>query len=218
MAGTEVVFTGVPAFVGAIKGPTTVGFFLDQNEFDPAKLIEVDLAKNPLQVAEAAWATDVDCDQQTTGGRTTIGPRFHGGNQVGSVYLADRLVTKYAALLASWPPPPDERYQYQAVLRAGTAGPVRYHGFKAKVVSPAKGTLAHLAFIRVGTTAPTPGSAAARWIDLADPDVCDAAANGFTTVVPSSPVGTVGAVFLSSDLVAAAGDPSYPKIPRSYGW
>ena len=103
MAVTQLVLTGMPAFVGAVRGPTKVGFFIDENEFDPKKLIDVDLDKNPATVAPASWATGVDVDYQTTGGWTTIGPSFNGGAYVGGVYLAQRLVTQYASVLANWP-------------------------------------------------------------------------------------------------------------------
>jgi hypothetical protein len=213
MPASQLVLTGVPAFVGAVLGPTRVRFFIDENEFDPTKMIEVDLAKNPQAVQPGNWGTDVDCDHQTTGGLTTIGPRFHAGSRVGAVYLAQRLVTQ--AVLASWPPQPDEIYQYQAIVRDNNGVNSRFHGFKAKVVSQSVGTLARLAFIRPGTQGP--GNGPALWIDLADSDLCDPKANGFTTIEPSSPVGTVGAVFLSSK-VTPFDVPDHPKVPKSAGW
>lgn len=217
MATHQVVLTGVPAFIGAVKGPTTLQFFIDENDFDPARLIEVDLAKNPMAVGGPAWAQGVDVDHQLPGGWTTIGPKLHSGTHVGAVYLSERLVQQYANVLANWPPPPDDLYQYKAVVRTGTGGMSRYHGFKVKVLSPAVGSLVHVAFVRVGTAAPPPGTAEARWIDLADPDVSDPAANGFTAITPASPVGTTGALFLSDRVVAADG-PMYPKYPRALGW
>lgn len=217
MPAVQLVLTGVPAFVGTVLGQTRVKFFIDENEFDPTKVIEVDLAKNPTAVPPAQWATGVDVDQQTTGGWTTIGPRFHAGPYVGAAYLSQRLVTQYASLLASWPPAPDEIYQYQAVLRSDNGNVTRYHGFKVRVVSPANGSQAHVAFIRVGTTAPAGGRASARWIDLSDPDVCDPASNGFTTITSTSTVGTVGALFLRSEVMAADA-PGNPKIPKYLGW
>lgn len=215
MAVNQVVFTGVPAFVGVVKGRTTVEFFIDENEFDPANMIAVDLAKNPDAISESAWATDVECDFQTTGGGTTIGPHFNGGNHVGCVYLADQLTRKYAKVLASWPPKPDDIYQYQLVHRADPRGVMRYHGFKGQVMSAAKGSLAHVSFIRTGS--PTPAGGPGWWIDLDDPGVCDPASNGFTKITPSSPVGSIGAVFLSSAAIAAA-PPTWPKIPPWLGW
>jgi hypothetical protein len=216
MPATEVVLTGVPAFVGAVLSPTKVRFAIDENEFDPTKMIEVDLAKNTAAIAAAQWGTTLECDHQTTGGLTTIGPTFHAGPHVGGVYLAQRLVTQFASVLASWPPQPDDIYQYQAIVRADNGTVTRYHGFKVQVRSPAAGSRAHLAFARVGQT-PAPGNVNARWIDLADPEWCDPAANGHTTVTPASPVGTVGAVFLRSQVIALE-SPDYPKWPRSLAW
>ncbi len=216
MAVTQLVLTGVPAFVGAVRGPTKVGFFIDENEFDPKKLIEVDLAKNTAAIAVANWSSEVECDSQTTGGLTTIGPRFSAGPHIGGVYLAERLVQQYKSALADWPPAPDELYQYQAVLRSDNGNVTRYHGFKVRVLSPAKGTHAHVAFIRAGEAAPGP-LARRQWIDLADPDYIDPKANGFTTIDPASPVGSDGAVFVRSEVIAMDG-PSWPKFPRNQGW
>ena len=217
MPAFQLVLTGVPAFVGSVLSPTRVKFFIDENEFDPAKTIEVDLAKNTASVPPAQWETDVDVDQQTTGGWTTIGPRFHAGPYVGAVYLAQRLVNQYASVLASWPPAPDDIYQYQAVLRADNGSVTRYHGFKVRVLSPANGSQAHVAFVRVGAVGPAGGRPAARWIDLSDPDVCDPAANGFTTITPTTSPGTVGALFLRSEAMAAD-SPTNPKVPKQLGW
>lgn len=214
MAVVQLVLTGVPAFVASVTGQTTVKFSINENDFDPNHLIDVDLAKNPQAVQAASWGQDVDCDYQTTGGLTTIGPAFHSGAHVGAVYLAQRLVTKYATQLASWPPAPDAIYQYQAVLRSNNGTLARYHGFKARVVGPSVGTLAHVTFFRAGASAP---SGPPLWIDLGDPDSCDPQANGFTTIVTSSPAGTVGALFLSERLIAYE-SPTHPKLPPAYGW
>lgn len=217
MAVIQLVMTGVPAFVGTVLGRTKVKFFIDETEFDPRKQIEVDLAKNTKDVPAAQWATDVDVDKQTDGGWTTIGPRFHAGPYVGAAYLSERLVNQYAPVLASWPPTPDAIYQYQAILRSDNGTLTRFHGFKVVVVTAARGNHAHLAFIRVGETAPVGGRAAARWIDLSDSDVSDPASNGFTTITAASTPGTVGALFLRSE-VMAAGAPHNPKVPRGEGW
>jgi hypothetical protein len=214
MAVHQLVMTGVPAFVSVVQGPTRVRFHVDPNDFNPANVIDVDLAKNPAVIPPAQWATDVDVDYQTTGGFTTIGPRFHGGSHVGAAYLSERLVTQFKPVLATWPPAPDELYQYQAVLRSDNGVITRYHGFKVRVMSPGTGTLAHLGFIRVGTSAPSLG---ADWIDLADPAISDPAANGFTTITTSSARGTEGALFLTSGAMAAMAKPG-PKIPVFAGW
>ena len=215
MAVTQLVLTGVPAFVGVVTDSTKVQFFIDETDFDPAHLIDVDLANN-TSLPPTQWATAVDVDQQTTGGLTTIGPTFHGGIHVGAVYLAERIVTARATALASWPPAPDAIYQYQAVLRDVDGAITRYHGFKVQVLSPAVGSLAHLALIRTGAPSPA-ADGPVRWIDLADPATCDPAANGFTTIAATSPVGTVGALFLTSTaMIVQAMD--HPKVPRSLGW
>lgn len=216
MPGNQLVFTGVPAFVGVVKGRTTVQFFTEEQNFDPRRMIEVDLAKNPKQVAPASWATDVDCDYQTEGGLTTIGPEFHRGHHVGAVYLAERLYSKYSQVLASWPPEPDDLYQYQLVMRADAGNITRYHGFKVRVIGTAVGSLIPVAFIRAGSPASSAGRV--RWVDLADSTFCDPKSSGFTTIGTSSPPGTVGALFLTMEAIADGGGHDVPKIPRAYGW
>jgi hypothetical protein len=214
MAATELLLTGVSAFVAQVISSTKVRFSIAENDFAANHLIEVDLAKNPNTVQPGAWATDVDCDFQTTGGLTTIGPTFHNGVHVGAVYLAQRLVTQYATVLAGWPGQPDDMYQYQSLLRSNNGTVSRFHGFKARVLGPTSGSLSHIALFRAGGTAP---AGPPQWIDLADPDVCDPQANGFTTITPASAVGTVGALFLSSRVIAYEG-PQFPKFPKGYGW
>ncbi len=215
MAVTQLVLTGVPSFVGVVDGATTVQFFIDQQDFDPAHLIPVDLAKNP-SLPPAQWATGVDVDTTTDGGYTTIGPRFHNGAHVGAVYLADRLYAKYGAALASWPPAGDELYQYRAVLRAAGDGTVtRFHGFKVSVRASQAPALALLEFIPTGGSPGAPTNPM-RWIDLNDPTVVDPAANGFTQVTPTTPVGTVGSLFITAAAMQNQGMSS-PKVPKFYG-
>jgi len=213
MASTQLVLLGVPAFVGSVTGPTTIAFTIDEAIYGPPNLISVDLAKN-TSLPPAQWAT-VDVDKQTTGGYTTIGPTFNNGQYVGAVYLADRLVTTYKTQLAAWPPPPDARYQYQALLRADEIGNVtRYHGFKVQVASAAVGSLIEVLAIPVGSTAPVGIGA---WIDLSDAGYSDPKANGFTTIDATSPVGTVGALFLSAAAMEPDWPPGIPKIPHFLG-
>lgn len=218
MAGSQVVFTGVPAFVGLVMAPTRVKFSLDENDFDPVRMLDVDLAKNPSDVPAAQWATGVDCDQQTGDGLTTIGPQFHGGRYVGAVYLAQRLVTQYASVLSSWPPQPDDVYQYQLVVRSDNGIVTRFHGFKVRVLPGTIGTLMQLAFVRAGARVPAAGAPRTRWIDVGDSSVCDAKANGFTTIDPTTPPGTTGALFLSMATVRDGGNTDPPKVPKNLGW
>ena len=214
MAVVNLLLTGVDAFVGSVISATKARFSIVENDFDPSHQIEVDLAKNPQTVQPASWATDVDCDYQTTGGYTTIGPKFHSGAYVGGVYLAQRLVTQYASVLSGWPGTPDDIYQYQALLRSNNGTVTRFHGFKVRVLGASVGTLAHLAFINVGTPGGSGGRP--RWVDLADPAYCDPQANGFTTITPASPSGSVGALFLTTAAMRDGGDHP-PKYPRAAG-
>ena len=212
MATTQLLLTGVPAFVGSVTSSTVIQFSIDENDFDPAHLIKIDLANN-TSLPPAQWA-NVEIDISTTGGYSTIGPRFRNGAYMGAAYITDPVRTKYATALVDWPPAGDDLYQYQAVLRAN--GDVRrFHGFKVNVFAPTSGTVAHLEFIPTGGIA---GSSAnpRRWIDLSDASVIDPAANGFTTITALSPVGTIGAVFLTSTAMQSQ-SMDEPKLPRWMG-
>ena len=209
---SQLLLTGVPAFVSHVISSTAVQFTIDENDFNPANLISVDLANN-TSLPPAQWA-NVEIDISTVGGYSTIGPRFRNGAYVGAAYISEKVRVRYAAALVDWPPAGDDLYQYQAVLRLN--GDVRrFHGFKVNVYAPTTGTVAHLEFIPVGGTAGTAGNPR-RWIDLADASVSDPAAHGFTTITPASPVGTIGALFLTSSGMRSQGMDK-PKIPTALG-
>ena len=207
---SHIVFTGVDAFVAQVTGPKTVKFSVSETSFSP--LIDVDLAKNPSTVAVANWATGVDVDETLT----TIGPTFYAGaNYTGGVYLAQRLVTQHASILSGWPGSPDDAYQYQLLVRENNGTITRFHGFKVRVLGQTQGTIARLQFIRPGTNAP---SGRARWLDINDPTVVDPPGQGFTTIAPNTPAGTVGAVFIDTVVIMDGGGGEFPKIPRGLGW
>jgi hypothetical protein len=215
MATTQLVLLGVPAFVNSITSATACTFTLDELVYDAANSIAVDLARN-TSLPPSQWATGVDVDKQTTGGWTTIGPTFNLGTHVGAVYLADPLVQKYKAVLASWPPSPDSVYQYQAVLRGDASGEVaRFHGCKVQVMTATVGTLIKVAAIPVGMSASV---GTGTWIDFADTTSWDPKSNGFTTIDATSPVGTVGALFVNVIAMDPGFPPSVPKVPRILGW
>jgi hypothetical protein len=208
----QLLLTGVPAFVANVTSSTVVQFSIDESDFNPANLIKVDLAHN-TSLPPAQWAT-VEIDISTVGGYSTIGPKFRNGVYVGAAYISEKVRLQYAAALVDWPPAGDDLYQYQAVLRAN--GDVRrFHGFKVNVFAPTVGTVAHLEFIPTGGV---PGSSTnpRRWIDLSDASVIDPAVNGFTTITAASPVGTMGAVFLTSTAMHSQALDK-PKIPLGLG-
>ena len=209
---TQLLLTGVPAFVANVSSSTICQFALDENDFNPANLVTVDLANN-TSLPPAQWG-NVEVDISTANGYSTIGPRFRGGVYVGAAYISEKVRIKYAGALADWPPSGDDLYQYQAVLRAN--GDVRrFHGFKVNVFAPTVGTVAHLEFIPAGRTAGT-ATNPRRWIDLSDASVIDPASNGFTTITAQSPVGTIGAVFLTSSAMSSQAM-DRPKIPAGFG-
>jgi hypothetical protein len=215
MATTQLVLLGVPAFVNSITSATACTFTLDEHVYDETRAISVDLARN-TSLPVSQWATGVDVDKQTTGGWTTIGPAFNLGNHVGAAYLAPSIVQHFKQQLANWPPPPDAVYQYQAVLRGDASGETaRFHGCKVQVISAAVGTLIKVATIPVGMSTPV---GTGTWIDLTETALWDPKSNGFTTIDATSPVGTVGAVFVAVVAEEPGFPPSIPKLPRSLGW
>ncbi|MEO8845250.1 MAG: hypothetical protein ABI591_02005 [Kofleriaceae bacterium] len=206
---------GVPAFVNSVTSGTACTFTLDELVYDAAGAITVDLAKN-TSLPPNLWATGVDVDKQTNGGWTTIGPKFNSGNHVGAAYVTPAILQRYKGVLASWPPAPDAVYQYQAVLRGDTSGETaRFHGCKVEVISAAVGSLIKVATIPVGMSTPVGNGT---WIDLADASLWDPKSNGFTTIDATSPVGSVGAVFVSVIAMEPGFPASIPKIPRGLGW
>jgi hypothetical protein len=212
MAASQLLLTGVPAFVTSVSSATAIKFAIDENDFNPANLISVDLSNN-TSLPPAQWA-NVEIDISTTGGYSTIGPKFRNGVYVGAAYITEKVRVQFAAALADWPPAGDDLYQYQAVLRAN--GDVRrFHGFKVSVFAPTVGTVAHLEFIPAGGVSGA-SSNPRRWIDLADASVVDPAASGFTTITPLSPPGTIGAVFLTSTAMSSQ-SLKEPKLPPFLG-
>jgi hypothetical protein len=209
---TELVFMACPAFVSRVRSLTLCDIYLTRNDFDEANAITIDLTRNVLTTA---W-DNVEVDAHVAAdppGLTSIGPTFHIGSHKGVVYLE---MAAYAQLratgkLASWPPPEDQAYQYQNVVRRSTSGKQdRFHGFGAQVLT-AIGSVAKVALSAVGTSTPQ----CVLWLDLADSTTCDPPAKGFTTVVPAE--GSTGALFLSWDTVRA-NLIEVPKLPPGEGF
>src|SRR5262245_38668184 len=90
------VFVATPGYLGRIDGLTRCAFWAEDPEghgFDPARLIEVDLAFTPsaAQAKEIAWEA-VQVDDCFTGPNgtvagTTIGPCWPEFRLTGGVYL-----------------------------------------------------------------------------------------------------------------------------------
>jgi hypothetical protein len=206
------VFVGTPAFLGRIDGETQCAFWAeepDEHDFDPGRLITVDLARTPQAAAvkEIRWSeVEVDdCFASPSGtiAGTTLGPRWPELRLAGVVYLT----REFRATLPRWLCPPcpprdlDGRpYEYETSvywphlddLRAGR----RYAGHHAEIIDE-RGTLARVAVFPPGRSAEPYIRPSIMWIDLASPEQCDVGPESLTTI-GVGPAPKEGALFLSN--------------------
>lgn len=204
------VFLATGGFLGRIDSETRCGFWADEpveHGFDPARLIDVDLAATPSAAVLGRIGRDavmVDDCYRTAGGElagTTLGPRWPGISLVGAVYLATTyLATLPPALRPACPPDglPGRAYEYQTALywphtddpRAGR----RYAGHHADILAE-QGRLAYVAVYPPGRSEQPEARECPMWLDLSSPDQCDAGAGSLTTIgVGGAPKS--GALFL----------------------
>lgn len=165
---SKVTFYGLPAWVGAIHGPTVCEWW-DRDpaelQWDRSQLRRIDLAKT----ASAALAgqipvaqVEVD-DHATKAGRTTIGPLWPGGTMIGALWVSDSYLT--ANRLTA----PNHELQLVQYFD-GEQQNRRFYGFQASVLQ----TQNHLSLVQLwhpgtGTGAAPP--AGTWWLDLgADAD------------------------------------------------
>jgi hypothetical protein len=196
------VFVGTPAFLGRIDGVTRCSFWTGEpveHDFDPDRLISVDLARTPAAAAagEIPWS-DVDVDDcfsapdGDTGG-STLGPAWPELQLTGAVYLAATFVDRLPVPLGDFAGEPFERQS--VVYWPGTADPRagnRYAGHCAEVREQ-RGTLALVAVHPPGRSADPSSTPVTMWLDLASPEHCDAGPDSLTTVGGDV---TRGALFL----------------------
>jgi hypothetical protein len=196
---TKVTFHGLPAWVGAIHGPTTCDWWTSdpaQLKWDRSLLHPIDLAMTPSAAAASRIPVaqiDVD-DAASAGGRTTIGPLFPGGAMMGAIWVSDGYLARLGGKLAVAVPAgvPGHDYEWRLVQYFdGEHGNRRFYGFHANVLQVQH----QLSLVEVwnpgtGTTGVKP--AGTWWIDLgADAD---------PSVPPLQP-GKPGPVFLTRGMV-----------------
>src|ERR1041384_1423971 len=96
---SKVTFYGLPAWIGAIHGPTLCDWW----DRDPSQLgwhrsllHALDLAKtSSAALAGRIAVSEVDVDDHTTaGGRTTVGPLFPGGAMIGACWVSDAYLAR----------------------------------------------------------------------------------------------------------------------------
>lgn len=198
------VFYGFGAWVGRLHSLTRCAWWpADPNEpsiaFDPGKLIESDLDRNPAAYRAGRIPLDeieVD-DKPSDGGNTKLGPTWPTGSTINSIYLeANRWAALPAPVRPSRTPPGKECHDYElttVVYWRGRLAPRRFWGVHAEILQ-VKGTVAL-------TTVWTPGQSLVSsrrpdgtyWLDLSTAHPIEP---GFTEIgaAPGDP--KTGALFL----------------------
>jgi hypothetical protein len=200
-------------FLGRVDGETRCAFWAEEpvdHGFDPARLIEVDLARTPSAAAakEIAW-DEVQVDDCFAGPNgavsgTTLGPRWPELRLAGAVYLERGFVGALPeSLRPAWPPPGmrAEPYEclttvYQPDIEDPRAGN-RYAGHCAEILDE-RGSLARVAVYPPGRSGEPDIRPAVMWIDLASSEHCDAGPDNLTTIGVGPDAPKRGALFLIS--------------------
>jgi hypothetical protein len=212
------VFLGTGGFLGRIDSETRVAFWADEpvdHDFDPSKLISIDLAASPnaAVAGEIAWE-DVIVDDCFTGpggrlGGTTLGPRWPEIQIAGAVFLEQKFYAGLPDHLRPEMPPKymsGVAYEHMTALywpttndpRAGR----RYAGHHAKILEE-RGTLARVSVYAPGQSTQPTAAPFPMWIDLASPDQCDAGPDSLTAIGPGDRP-KEGALFLISGKLEGA--------------
>lgn len=196
---TKVTFHGLPAWVGAIHGPTVCDWWNQdpaQVKWNRSLINTIDLAKTPsAALAGRITPAEIEVDDFTAhGGRTTIGPIFPGGTMIGACWVSDNYLTRLGGRLQAGIPSggSGHAYEYMTIQYFGEQGNRRFLGYHARLTQAQN----HLSLVEIwnpGTGAGAARPAGSWWLDLA------ASADPNT---PPLVVGTPAALFLES---AAAG-------------
>ncbi len=216
------VFVGTPGYLGRIDGGTRCAFWAeepDEHDFDPARLIDVDLAATPQAAVAGTIGWDaVQVDDCFTGPNgvvsgTTIGPAWPEMRLAGAVYLERGFAEALPEAVRPACPPAGmagHAHEFMTTVyrpdiddpRAGR----RYAGHHAEILEE-RGTLARVAVYPPGRSAQPLVNPVILWIDLASAEQCDAGPDSLTAIgVGDAPKS--GALFLVSGELAA--DPSVP--------
>jgi hypothetical protein len=183
---SKVTFHGLPAWIGAIHGPTNCDWW----NRDPAQLnwnrsllYSVDLSKTPsAAIAGYIKVSEIEVDDHVSrGGQTTVGPLWPHGNSVGACWVSDRYLAKLSSHVPKVPSGGNGHdYEYTTIQYFdGEQQNRRFHGFHAHVLQVHN----HLSLIEVwhpGTGAGAAKPAGTWWLDLganADPSTPALAAN-----------------------------------------
>ena len=207
------VFVGTPGFLGRIDSETRCAFWAEEpvdHGFDPARLIEIDLARTPSAAAakEITW-DDVQVDDCFTAPNgvasgTTLGLRWPELELAGAVYLERGFAASLPAGLRPACPPlgmSGRSYECLTALywpeeddpRAGR----RYAGHYAEILQE-QGTLARVAVYPPGRSQDPSVRPVPMWIDLASAEQCDAGPRSLTMIGVADDAPKRGALFLIS--------------------
>ncbi len=222
---TRSIFYGFPAFVGTMTGSTQCSFWPvspDSINWDPTKLIPIDLGKNP-QAHRSGTITPVqiqtdDFFSNAIPGMNTIGPMWPDGVTIGGCWLES---TVWAALPATNKPPrvPTNMQCYDYELSTvfywdGALANRRFHGFHAQITQE-KGTQALCQVWAAGTSeVPGQNPVGTWWLNL--PTVAHPVEAGFTSIGTGTGVAKVGALFLDHPTVVHLAL-AKPKLPLASG-
>ena len=224
---SKVTFQGLPAWVGAIHGPTVCDWWSTdpaKSSWDRSLLNTIDLAMTPsAAIAGRIQVAQIEVDDGTaSGGHTTIGPMWPGGAMIGGCWVSDLYLGKLggklttAARSASFP---GHDYEWIAVQYfGGEQQNRRFHGLHANVLQT-QGSLSLVELWNPGTGA-TAKPAGRWWLDLG------AGADHTTSALaPNQP----GPLFLDRPTIAHTtlidpknppfrGGAAFPTAPPSPAW
>jgi hypothetical protein len=165
---SKVTFYGLPAWVGAIHGPTVCEWWdrdPGQLGWDRTLLHRVDLAKtSSAALAGHIPVSEIEVDDHTTGGgRTTIGPLWPGGNPIGACWVSGSYLAQNALT------PPGHEFQLVQYFD-GEQQNRRFYGFQANLLQQ-QNNLSLVQLWNPGTAASSAPPAGTWWLDLsADAD------------------------------------------------
>jgi hypothetical protein len=168
---SKVTFYGLPAWVGAIQGPTICDWWSSdpaQLNWDRSLLNTVDLSMTPsAATAGRIKVSQIEVDDFTgSGGRTTIGPMWPGGTTIGACWVSDGFLARVAAKPKPGKPSVGNHEYMTIQYFDGEQHNRRFHGFQANVTAVQSG-LSRVELWHPGTGTGGGPPAGAWWLDLA---------------------------------------------------
>ncbi|HET7506286.1 MAG TPA: hypothetical protein VFK02_34945 [Kofleriaceae bacterium] len=170
---SKVTFYGLPAWVGAIHGPTVCEWWSadpEQLGWDRSALHKVDLARTP-SAAQAGHidVSQIEVDDHTrSGGRTTIGPLWPGGTTIGALWVSDTYLARTGSPIPhgiSQGANPHGCEHIAVHYFDGEQNNRRFHGVHAKVIQ-VHGPLSLVELWNPGSHNGSARPAGSWWLDL----------------------------------------------------